>query len=727
MSNNKENKKVRKKGVRRRKFLKYSGVGIGLMLGGVWLGRNPLRRKVFEMGETMVLPYQGDTSNPLLWMQITPENNIILHSSKVEMGQGTFTSLAQLAAEELEVDINKIKVVHAETGSGNIDGMSTGGSMSVAGLWQPLREMAATLREMLKAKAAEKLSVAVGALTLVDGVFSANGKSMTFGEVVAGVEDWDIPDVPKLKDRSEFKYIGKPIQRVDVHDKVIGTPMFGIDASYPDMLHASVVRSRLIDAVMSNYDTSEAEKMPGVVKVVKENDFIGVVAKTHVEADNARRKIKFDYTPNKKWNLADVKEQVTVGNGKKTIIQKDGKPVEDISGEGEIFTMEFRSPIGAHAQLEPNGAVANYKDGKVEVKISTQVPKITRDEVAKALGLGNEDVNIIPTFLGGGFGGRLHTPNAVQAALMSKAVGKPVKSFFDRKQEFQNDTFRPPTHHVMKAKLSDDGKKILGLEHQFASGDTFFNSALDPGIATALRADFGSIRGGAIIYDAVPHRSTYYHVSLPFATSFWRSLGLLANAFAIESFMDELALKTGKDPVQMRLDSIGDENPFNVRAKKVIEACAKKAGYNDKPIGGRAMGFAACIDGGSPCAQVVEVSIENNRIKVHKVTVAFDCGVAVNPDQVKAQVEGCVCMGISAAMFEKMDLKDNKLYPINYGSYDMALMKDSPKEIEIVLLEGVDYPGPVGEPPLGPIGAAIGNAVRRLTGKRLTELPLSLA
>jgi len=568
------------------------------------------------------------------------------------------------------------------------------------------------------------MGVAASSLSLTNGVFASSGRQMTFGEVVQGVEDWIIPDIPPLKDRSSFKYIGKPIARVDLHDKVIGAPIFGIDASFPDMLYASVVRSRLVDASMSNFDTSEAEQMPGVIKIVKEKGFIGVVATTHVEADNARKKIKFDYTTNREWNLEDVYNEVKVGNGKKTIVQKEGKEVEDIKGDGEIVEMEFRSPIGAHAQLEPNGAVASYEDGKVSIKVSTQAPKLTRDEVAKALGLSNEEVNIIPTFLGGGFGRRLHTPNAIQAAIMSRSVGKPVKSFYDRQQEFQNDTFRPPTHHIMKAKIHEG--KVLGIEHNFASGDTLFNSAMDPGVAAMVRADIGSIRGGAIIYDLLPHRSTYYHVSLPFATSFWRSLGLLANAFAIESFMDELAIKTGQNPVQMRLDYIDDTNPYGARAKKVIEACAAKAGYNDDINDGRAMGIALTIDGGSPCAHVVEVSIKADEIKVHKVTVAFDCGIAVNPDQVKAQIEGCICMGISAAMFEKMDLRNNKLYPINYGAYKMALMRNTPKEIEIVLVEGADFPGPVGEPPIGPIGAAIGNAVRRLTGKRLTELPLDL-
>ncbi len=723
--------KTKKKGIRRRKFLKYSGLGIGLMIGGVYLTRHMWRRAIFEMGETAMPAYDGETGQPMVWFQVTPDNKIKLLSPKVEMGQGTFTSLAQMAADELEVDMDKIEVVHAPTDSGNIDPVSTGGSLSVASLWQPLREMAATLREMLKTKAAEKLGIAVSALSLANGVITGGGKSMTYGEVVEGVTDWKIPDVPPLKDRKDHKYIGKPIPRIDLHDKVVGAPIFGMDATMPDMLYGSVVRSRLIDTDMSNFDTSEAEKMPGVVKVVKADGFVGVVARSFTEADNARRKIKFDYNIKKDWNLSDVEEAIKVGNGSKTVIQKEGKAVDDIDGESETLEIQFRSPIGAHAQIEPNGALASYEDGKVTLMLSTQVVGITRTEVAKALGIDAEDVNVIPTYLGGGFGRRLHTPNAIQAAVMSKAVGKPVKCFFDRKQEFQNDTFRPPTHHIMRGKLSADGK-IVALEHNFASGDTAFNSAIlpapSPVIESVLGADVGAIRGGAIMYKGIEnHRATYYHVDLPFATSFWRSLGLLANAFAIESFMDELAIKADKNPVDFRLDYLPDDGAYGTRTRNVIKACAEKAGYKDKPSGDRAMGFAASIDAGSPCAQVVEVSIVDNEIKVHKVTAVLDCGIAVNPDQVRAQVEGCICMGISASLFEKMDLRNNKLYPTIYGPYQMALMKDSPKEIETILIEGADIPLPVGEPPLGPIGAAIGNAVRRLTGKRLTELPMKLA
>ena len=719
----------KKKGVKRRKFLKYAGAGIGLMIGGVYLTRHSWRRSLLEMGESAILPYNGDLS-PNVWFQVTPENEIILHSSKVEMGQGTFTGLAQLAAEELEVEVGKIKVVHAETATGNIDGMSTGGSLSIATLWQPVREMAATMREMVKSKAAEKLGVTVNELKVENGVVIGGGQSMTYGEVVKDVTSWEFPETPVLKSAKDFKHIGKPVPRIDLYDKVVGKPIFGIDVDLPDMLHASVVRPELVDAKLKSCDTSGAENMPGVVKIVQEEDFIGVIAETHVQAEQARKALKVEWAVNKKWDLEDVKAITQVGNGEATVIQKEGnaKSVLDNSkGEDGYLELAFNSPIGAHAQLEPNGSTALVKDGKATVWLSTQVPLVTLNEVSKRLGMDKADVNIIPQYLGGGFGRRLHTPNAMQAAVLSKAVGHPVKSFFDRKQEFQNDTFRPPTHHVMRGKVDTDGK-IEAIEHSFCSGDVAFNSAIFPAAAKPIiGADIGAIRGGTIQYRTIPNiRTTSWHVDLPFATSWWRSLGLLANAFAIESFMDELALKTGKNPIDFRLAHIQDDEA-GIRLKNVIKACAEKAGYTDQPMGNRAMGFAASVDAGSPCAQVVEVSIENGEINVHKATAVLDCGIAVNPDQVKAQVEGCICMGISASMFEKMNLKNNKLQPTIYGPYQMALMKNTPKEIDVVLIEGADFAGPVGEPPLGPIGAAIGNAVRRLTGQRLTELPLQLA
>lgn len=700
------------------------GIGtVGVLAVGSYIFRNPIRRSMLGLANTLDMSYLGDTSNPMLWFELTQENTIVLHSPKVEMGQGSFTSMAQMAADELEITIDQIEVVHAATATGNIDGMSTGGSTSVSGLWQPLREIAATLREMLKSEAAKQLGVDVTGLTTTNGVVSAKGKKLTYAEVAAGVAEWEVPDTPVLKEFKDYKYIGKPVPRVDLNAKVFGDPIFGMDAEMPDMLYGTVVRPTRVGATFLSADVSKAETMPGVVKVIQEDDFVAVVAHSLIEAENAKKAIVVTWDGPTDLQTEDITALMTVGNGKSTIIQKEGSEAD----EAGMIAMEFRTPIGAHAQIEPNGVLAHVDGDKATIKISTQVIGLTRKEVADRLNLKEENVNVIPTYLGGGFGRRLHTPHAVQAAVMSKTVGKPIKYFFSRKEEFQHDMFRPPTHHVMKGKLNEKGL-LQHLEHHFVSGDVGNNSAMLPSILpTIIGADVGAIRGGFLQYSKVAnYRSVYWHVALPFATSWWRSLGLLANTFAIESFIDEMAVRAQKNAVEFRLAHIETDEP-GIRLRNVIKAAADKANYTEELIDGRAMGFAASTDANTPCAQVAEVSIEAGEIKVHKVTLAIDPGIAVNPDQVKAQCEGCVIMGISASLYEQMYIKDGELSPTIYGPYHMALMKHAPKEIDVVLLQGVDKPGAVGEPPLGPIGAAIANAVLRLTGKRPTRLPIALA
>ena len=711
------------KKISRRKFLVRGGLGtLGVLALGTYVLRNPIRRSIFEMSESMVPPYSGTGTEANLWFEITTENKLIFHSPKVEMGQGTFTSFAQIISDELDVDIEQIDVKAAETGTGVVDGMSTGGSLSVAALWMPLREMAATVREMVKGEAAKKMGVDMSSLSTANGVVSGGGKTMTFAEVMEGLTEWEIPNTPELRPFKDYKSVGKPIPRIDLKAKVMGDPIFGMDAEMPNMLHATVIRPEHVGATLIGADTKTASKMPGIVKVIQKKNWIGIVAESYAQALNARSFVKVDWDIPKKWTEEGIRAIMQVGKGKEMVTQKAGSALDP--KDKKVLSLEFTSPIGAHAQIEPNGAVASVKDGKATVILSTQVLGVTQKQVAEALGFDLADVNIIGTYLGGGFGRRLNTSHAVQAAQMSLELGRPVKYFFTRKEEFQHDTFRPPTHHIMRAKLNENGW-LDGLEHHYASGDVATNSVImPPGMTAALGTDIGAMRGGNIMYDQIPnHRAVQWHTSLPFATSWWRSLGLLANCFAIESMVDEMALKAAKNPVDFRLAMLG-EDETSKRIKKVIQVAAEKSGYKDTVSGNRAMGFAASIDAGAPCAQVVELSIEDNQIKVHKVTCVLDCGIAVNPDQVKAQCEGCIIMGLSAAVHEKMTLKDGKLYPTIYGPYKMALMRDAPKEIDVHLIQGADVPLPVGEPPLGPIGAAIGNAVRRLTGKRLTDLPL---
>ncbi|WP_299603353.1 molybdopterin cofactor-binding domain-containing protein [uncultured Aquimarina sp.] len=720
------NKEKKSKGISRRKFLVRGGLGtLGVLAVGTYVFRNPLRRSMLEMAETMAPTYMGSGTEPNLWFELTKENKVIFHSPKVEMGQGSFTSFAQMIADEMDLNIDQITVIGAATKTGVVDAMSTGGSLSVGGLWQPLRELSATMREMLKIEAAKKLDIDVSSLSTKEGIISGGGKTMTYAEVANDITEWDIPDTPELKPMKDYKFIGRPVKRIDLNAKVFGDPIFGLDAEMPDMLHAAIIRPSVVGAKFKSADTTKAEKMPGVVKVVLMDDWVGVIAKSYAQALAAKYKINVDWTIEKRYTEEDLRNMLQVGKGNQSITQKAGTALN--SNDNDVISMEFTSPIGAHAQIEPNGAVADYNNGDITIILSTQVPGATQKVVAEAFDVDTEKVNIIPTYLGGGFGRRLNTNHAVQAVQLSKEVGKPVKYIFTRKEEFQHDLFRPPTHHIMKGKLNNDGY-LEALEHHYASGDVAVNALIMPRILTSvLGTDLGAMRGGQIMYDKVPnHRAVQWHTTLPFATSWWRSLGLLANTFAIESFVDEMAIRAEKNPVDFRLASISNEGNKK-RLYDVVKLAAEKGKYNDKPVNGRAMGFAASTDANSPAAHVVEVSIEDNSIKVHKVTCAFDCGVVVNPDQVKAQCEGSIIMGMSGAMFEKMTLEDGELTPTIYGPYDMALMKHAPKQIDIHFIQGADIPLPVGEPPMGPIGAAVANAVRRLTGKRLTDLPLKLS
>lgn len=713
-----------KKSNSRRRFLVRSAIGVGVMVGAGIVGCNPIRRMVATQIDQSILPYDNDAP-PTTWFEVRADNRIILHSPKVEMGQGVLTGLAQIAAEELGVPVERLEVVHARTDRGPVDPFSTGGSTSISGLWQPLRELAATMRQMLINEAARLVQVDPGSLSVQEGEISGKGISMTLGEVVARATSWEVPkESPALRPRSAFRQIGQAIPRIDLREKVEGAPIFGMDASFPDMLYGAIARPEQVDATFTSVDTAAAKKISGVVDVVVEDDFVGVLATSKVAAEKGKKALQIKWKVNKVWQQEDIAALIKVGAGKPVQIQKQGRPKRILRDKKGIITAEYATPMGAHAQLEPNGAVAWVTEEKAHLKISTQVVGITRKEVARRLKMKEEQVIIEPTYLGGGVGGRLHTPFAAQIAVLAKAAGRPVHCFFDRKEEFQTDTFRPPTHHLLQAKLDADGRLEV-IEHNVSSGDVAFGTPLVPRIAEPLAgADFGAWRGGMIQYSGVPHfRAVSWRVKLPFATSWWRSLGLLANTFAIESFMDELAERAGRDPVPFRLEQITDDERGR-RLKGVIEAVANRAAWGKTMPKSMAQGFACSTDANTPVAQVAEVSIDNGEIRVHKVTCAIDPGIAINPDSIRAQCEGAIIMGLSASLFEEMEIRDGAVRPVMYGAYKMARMRHAPKEIDVVILEGAEHPTGVGEPPLGPVGAAVANAAYRLLGERLRNIPL---
>lgn len=704
----------------RRGFLIGLGVaGAGLALG-VTAGLPPLRLGIarrLEQGGG----FRGLQAPPTAWFEITPDNLVRIFIPKVEMGQGVHTALAQIAAEELEADWEQVRVQQATSARGPYDTGGTSGSTSVAALYTPLRQAAATMREMLRAEAARQLGAAPAELTVARGAAQqAGGRSLTFGQIVAAAGPWQVPQqAAPLKARADFHTIGRPVPRVDFPDKLTGQAVYGYDARLPGMLYGAVARPPALQARMLRAEAGEAARQPGVVAVVAEDGFAGVAAESRAQAYAALTAMRIEWEPGRLWQQSEIEERISVGRGSGVVIQSQG----DAPGQLAQPTLqaEYRSPMAAHAHLEAQAALVSVEPERVRVWASTQFPDMVRKEVARVAGRPVEQVEVTPTYLGGGFGRKSGLEPAAEAARLSRAAGRPVHIGWSRTEDMRYGYVRPPTHHVLRARL--EGGRIQAIEHAQASGEVAFGFL--PGVMEALMgADFGAWRGAMVPY-AAPHIQTVaWRDELPLRTGWWRGLGLLANTFALESFMDELAHAAGADPLQFRLAHL-PEDPRGQRLRAVLLAATERAGWGQAPPAGRARGLACCTDAGTVVAQVAEVSAEGGRIRVHRVVAAVDPGLVVNPDGASAQTQGAVMMGLSSTLLEELTVRDGVIAPANFDRYPLLTMREAP-EVEVALLESGDTPYGMGEPPIGPVAAAVANAVFALTGRRLRRLPLRL-
>ncbi|MCG8353467.1 MAG: molybdopterin-dependent oxidoreductase [Chloroflexales bacterium] len=710
----------------RRGFLIGAGVtGAGLALG-INFGLPAIRLRLVETFEEAGTRPNRIEAPPTAWFEIDADNQIRVFIPKVEMGQGVHTSLAQIAAEELEVGWQQLQVRQATTTLGPYDTRGTSGSMSVATLYLPIREVAATMREMLRSEAAKQLGVPASELTVANGVFTHErnpSATLTYGQVVQQVSAWEIPEEPPaLKSPSEFRYIGKPLPRVDLPDKLIGKAVYGYDARLPDMLYGAIARPPTISATLRRAAPGEAPQQPGVVQAVIADDFAGVVAESRVAAYRGVTALDLEWDTGKQWQQSDIETLITVGTGSGAVIQATGNAESELRS-GSVISAEYRTPMAAHAHLEAQAALVDVQPDKVRVWVSTQFPTQVQSAVAETLGREAETVEVIPTFLGGGFGRKSGIEPAVEAARLAQAAGRPVHVGWNRLEDMRYGYLRPPTHHIMRATLNADGK-IQAIEHQQASGHVANNFI--PGFLSAvLGSDFGAWRGALIPYVAPHVRTVAWHNDLPLRTGWWRGLGLLANIFAIESFIDELAHSVGADPLQFRLDHLPNDER-GARFRKVLETVAQNAGWSEPLPEGRARGLACCIDATTVVAQVAEVSVVDEAIRVHRVTAVVDPGLVVNPDGATAQTEGSIVMGLSSTLLEEITVEDGRIVEANFDRYPLLTIKDTP-DIAVTLLESGNQPFGMGEPPIGPIAAAVANAVFALTGARLRRLPLDLA
>ncbi len=716
--------------VSRRGFLIGAGVVGGGLLLGIRFGWPEAQLKIAEMADNASAGFGRVSSDPFAWFEVLSAGQVRLLLTKVEMGQGVKTALAQIAAEELGIPPSELDVQFATTSQGFADSAGTAGSSTVSSLFQPLREAAATLREMLRAEAAKALSVPADALVAQGRSFVSRtdaSKRIEFGQLVKDKSNWETPKTPPtLKSREAWEFIGRPMQRLDIPDKVTGKAVYGYDMRVEGMLYGAVLRPPTLEARLRSAQPGRAASMPGVKQVVIDlpNQFAGVVAASRVAAQNALAALDVTWERGKLWEQEEIDRIVTAGDSGGTTIQRAGDAPAQLS-KGVTLSAEYRTPFAVQTPLEAQAALADVKADRATVWVSTQSQFSARRSVAQAIGLKEEQVEIAPTLLGGGFGRKSGSNEvAVEAARLSKAAGAPVHVAWTRQEEFQNGFVRPSTHHRLLARLGNG--KVEAMEHHQASGDVLFS--FFPQIArTAVGADFGATRGAMIRY-GIPHRRVVAHrKDLPVRTGPWRGLGLLPNTFAVESFMDELAVALEQDPLALRLSLLPGDT-WGRRMKAVLTAAAEKGGWGTPAPQGRARGIACCSDVDTVVAQVAEISLDraSGKISVHQIALAMDCGLAINPDGIRAQAEGGVMWGVSSALIEEMRVEKGEVQPRNFDAYPLLTIKDAPN-VDVTLLDtlGDGKPRGVGEPPMGPTAAAIGNAFFHLTGKRLRQIPFT--
>jgi isoquinoline 1-oxidoreductase subunit beta len=720
----KEDTQNTKKGFSRRKFLARSGIGLAGTMALLYFGRSPIRRTM--AGIEIDLPSGVTDFDTDLWFEINEDNTITLKSPKIEMGQGLFTGFAMLAAEELDIPLDKIKVVHATSKSGAADLAGTGGSSSTASLYVSIREVAATMRETLKLAAAKLWQVAPAEIQTKDGVLMNKNKTITYAELAKQTKTWEAAKQPELRPTSSFKYVGTDQKRHDLREKVMAKPIYGIDTDLPNMTYGAVMYSPYIGGKLKSADISEAKKSTGVIKVVEQKEWIGVVATTRFAAESAVKRIKADWDVEKKYETKDIITMITVGTGTEVSVQKEGDVQEHFDEKNSLFlSSEFRTPLGVHATMEPSVAIADVNGDNIKLYIGTQMVNVVKGQLAKDLDIDGDKIEIIPLTLGGGFGRKAAKNNATEAIILSRAVSKPVHLIYTRQQEFQNGYLRPNTHHKLQGQLDKNGK-LVAMQHEQATGDMFL-LAISPMAMKVLGADFLSAGHGARIpYSIENKKTTMWQGLLPFQTGIWRGVGMFSNTFAIESFIDEMAHKANKEPLTFRLAHLDESQELLKRRADILRILEEKSGWKTPKNNEIGRGIACGEDRKGICAAVVEVKIIEGQIVVTKITQVIDAGKIVNPEGVRQQVEGASMMAMSAALFENVSIVDGQFEQTNFHNYRVAKLAETP-EINVIIHEGSERPYGVGEPPIAPIAPAIANAIFDLTGKRLRELPLQTA
>ena len=667
----------------------------------------------------------GTIHTPNAWVHIGDDNTITLISARSEMGQGVYTSMPILIAEELNVDVRTVKVLIAPPntklyGNALLGGPQlTGGSTSVRDGWEKLRTGGAQVREMLLTAAADQWKVDRASLKADNGwVTGPGGKKATYGQLAAAASKLPVPEKVALKDASEFRIVGKRTKRLDTPAKVNGTAEFGIDVKLPGMAYASLEQCPVIGGTVKSFDAAKAKSMPGVIDVVQIPDGVAVVADTYWHARKAREAVVVQWDEGAGAALTEKSMLAGMRAGSPGDKSIPLSPVGDaegvIKGAKKVVRAEYVMPLLSHSPMEPMNFTASYHDGKVDLIGPTQWQDGAQGTVAKALGVKPEDVSVRTTFLGGGFGRRIDVDFIVQAAQISKAVGKPVKLLWTREDDMTHDFYRPQSLHQLAAALGDDGKPTaltFRMVSQSVTGRVFGLplEVQDPLMTEAAMA--------AYEIPATRHEMVKHDAGL--RVGYWRSVSHALNAFANESFIDECAAAAGQDPYAYRMSLLTGKPRF----ANVLKMAAEKSGWGT-PVAGRSRGIALMEGYDTYMAQVAEVSMKEGVPVVHKVTVVADLGRMVNPDTVEAQIQSSIVFGLTAALYGEITLDKGRVEQTNFDRYRIVRMNESPT-IDITLVQSTEKPGGIGEPATALIGPAVANAVYAATGKRVRRMPFT--
>ncbi len=703
----------------RRRFLQVgAAAGGGLMLS---------LSLPFANGEAEAAGADGFAPNAFI--RIGGDGQIVLTMPYVEMGQGTYTSIPMLIAEELEVDLKQVRLEHAPPneklyGNPLLGGIqATGNSNAIRAAWQPLRQAGAIARTMLVSAAAKRWNVDPGSCRAQSGevLHAPTGRSIKYGELAADAARMPVPDSVLLKRPEDFKLIGTPAKRLDAPSKVNGTAVYGIDVRPPGVKIATLAQSPVFGGRVKSVDDRAAKAVKGVRQIIRLDDAVAVVA-DHMGAAKkglAALVIEWDDGPHAKLNTQEIVgelEKATLNSG--PVAQHIGNSDEAMASAVTKVEATYQVPFLAHATMEPMNCTVHVRKDGCEVWVGSQAVARAQAAAAKTAGLPLDKVVVHNHLIGGGFGRRLEDDGVIRAVQIAQHVDGPVKVVWTREEDIQHDMYRPYFFDRMSAGLDGKGMPVA-WNHRFA-GSSIIARWLPPAFNNGLDPD--TTEGAIDLVYALPNMHVeYLRVEPPgIPTAFWRSVGPSHNVFVTESFMDELAAAAKQDAVGYRRDLL-DKAP---RAKAVLELAAEKAGWGQPLPKGVGRGVSVQFAFATYMAQVAEVEVSTDgAVRVRRVVCAVDCGTVVNPDTVQAQIQSAIIFGITAALYGEITLKDGRVEQTNFDTYQILRMNEAPA-IEVHIVQSFEPPGGMGEAGTSAIAPAVTNAIFAATGKRLRKLPI---